>query len=34
MSEERTPEINIFKEPNAQGYNWATLFLGEINTGT
>jgi hypothetical protein len=20
--------------PNARGYNWATLFLGEINTGT
>jgi hypothetical protein len=19
---------------NARGYNWATLFLGEINTGT
>jgi hypothetical protein len=21
------------KEPNARGYNWATLFLGDINTG-
>jgi hypothetical protein len=22
------------REPSAQGYNWATLFLGDINTGT
>jgi hypothetical protein len=22
------------KEPSARGYNWATLFLGDINTGT
>jgi hypothetical protein len=22
------------KEPNAWGYNWATLFLGDLNTGT
>jgi hypothetical protein len=22
------------KEPSAWGYNWATLFLGDINTGT
>jgi hypothetical protein len=21
-------------EPSAWGYNWATLFLGDINTGT
>jgi hypothetical protein len=21
------------QEPSARGYNWATLFLGEINTG-
>jgi hypothetical protein len=21
------------REPNAQGYNWATLFLGDINMG-
>jgi hypothetical protein len=21
-------------KPNTRGYNWATLFLGEINTGT
>jgi hypothetical protein len=21
-------------QPNARGYNWATLFLGEINIGT
>jgi hypothetical protein len=21
-------------DPYARGYNWATLFLGEINTGT
>jgi hypothetical protein len=21
-------------KPNARGYNWATLFLGDINTGT
>jgi hypothetical protein len=21
-------------KPNARGYNWATLFLGEINAGT
>jgi hypothetical protein len=25
----------IFKQaPNARGYNWVTLFLGDINTGT
>jgi hypothetical protein len=22
------------KDPSAWGYNWATLFLGDINTGT
>jgi hypothetical protein len=22
------------REPSARGYNWATLFLGDINTGT
>jgi hypothetical protein len=22
------------REPNARGYNWATQFLGEVNTGT
>jgi hypothetical protein len=22
------------REPSAWGYNWATLFLGDINTGT
>jgi hypothetical protein len=22
------------KEPSTRGYNWATLFLGDINTGT
>jgi hypothetical protein len=21
-------------KPSAQGHNWATLFLGDINTGT
>jgi hypothetical protein len=21
-------------EPSARGYNWVTLFLGDINTGT
>jgi hypothetical protein len=21
-------------QPSALGYNWATLFLGDINTGT
>jgi hypothetical protein len=23
-----------YVEPNARGYNWASLLLGEINTGT
>jgi hypothetical protein len=27
------PNINK-REPSARGYNWATLFLGDINTGT
>jgi hypothetical protein len=36
-------ELNIYmyvmrkkvdRLPNARGYNWSTLFLGEINTGT
>jgi hypothetical protein len=22
------------REPSAQGYNWTTLFLGDINNGT
>jgi hypothetical protein len=22
------------RKPSARGYNWATLFLGDINTGT
>jgi hypothetical protein len=22
------------REPSARGYNWATLFLGDTNTGT
>jgi hypothetical protein len=22
------------REPSVLGYNWATLFLGDINTGT
>jgi hypothetical protein len=22
------------REPSARGYNWTTLFLGDINTGT
>jgi hypothetical protein len=22
------------REPSAQGYNWVTLFRGDINTGT
>jgi hypothetical protein len=22
------------REPSARGYNWATLYLGDINTGT
>jgi hypothetical protein len=22
------------REPSARGHNWATLFLGDINTGT
>jgi hypothetical protein len=22
------------REPSAWGYNWATLYLGDINTGT
>jgi hypothetical protein len=22
------------REPSVWGYNWATLFLGDINTGT
>jgi hypothetical protein len=26
--------MKILDKPNARGYNWATLFLGEINTGT
>jgi hypothetical protein len=25
---------NPEEEPSARGYNWATLFLGDINTGT
>jgi hypothetical protein len=24
----------VLSKPSAQGYNWATLFLGSINTGT
>jgi hypothetical protein len=24
----------LMHEPSARGYNWATLFLGDINTGT
>jgi hypothetical protein len=23
----------VLSEPSAWGYNWATLFLGDINTG-
>jgi hypothetical protein len=26
-------EVSTFK-PSVRGYNWATLFLGDINTGT
>jgi hypothetical protein len=26
--------VNLMDKPNARGYNWTTLFLGEINTGT
>jgi hypothetical protein len=25
--------ITVNAEPSARGYNWATLFLGDINTG-
>jgi hypothetical protein len=26
--------VGLESEPSAQGYNWPTLFLGDINTGT
>jgi hypothetical protein len=26
--------LRHISEPSARGYNWATLFLGDINTGT
>jgi hypothetical protein len=26
--------VNLTDKPNARGYNWAILFLGEINAGT
>jgi hypothetical protein len=26
--------LNHWSKPNAREYNWATLFLVEINTGT
>jgi hypothetical protein len=25
--------LTVNSEPTARGYNWATLFLGDINTG-
>jgi hypothetical protein len=28
------PLCNTVFKPSARGYNWATLFLGDINTGT
>jgi hypothetical protein len=24
----------LYMQPNARGYNWATLFMGEIHKGT
>jgi hypothetical protein len=27
-------KIESLSQPSARGYNWATLFLGDINTGT
>jgi hypothetical protein len=28
------PNRGIYRKPIPRGYNWATLFLGDINTGT
>jgi hypothetical protein len=27
-------QFSLGLEPSARGYNWATVFLGDINTGT
>jgi hypothetical protein len=28
------PNISQLYKPSARGYNWSTLFLGDVNTGT
>jgi hypothetical protein len=37
-SQVRIPYCDLYevtkREPSARGYNWATLFLGDINMGT
>jgi hypothetical protein len=34
QSVQRLYEARWSLEPSARGYNWITLFLGDINTGT